>query len=132
MTSAPAAWARSAIARSSSVPASRPLVPGVWITTAKASTCSSASSSGPSARTTSRPRAAARVVTTPQVWGRMSRSTSSTRPVLTLRRARVIASATAVASSSRLAPAVGSPVRSATMVWKLSSASNRPWLISGW
>ena len=49
-----------------------------------------------------------------------------------IRRARVIASATAVASSSRLAPAVGSPVRSETMVWKLSSASSRPWLISGW
>jgi hypothetical protein len=24
------------------------------------------------------------------------------------------------------------PVRSATMVWKLSSASSRPWAISGW
>ena len=53
-------------------------------------------------------------------------------PVLIVRRASVIASATAVASSSRLAPAVGSPVRSATTVWKLSSASSRPWLISGW
>ena len=27
---------------------------------------------------------------------------------------------------------MASPVRSATMVWKLSSASSRPWLISGW
>ena len=48
------------------------------------------------------------------------------------RRARVIASAAAVPSSSREALAVGSPVRSATMVWKFSSASSRPWEISGW
>ena len=66
------------------------------------------------------------------VCGSVSASSSNTVPVLVLRRARVIASATAVASSSRLAPAVGSPVRSETMVWKLSSASSRPWLISGW
>ena len=44
----------------------------------------------------------------------------------------VIASATAVPSSSSDALAVGRPVRSATMVWKLSSASSRPWRISGW
>ena len=48
------------------------------------------------------------------------------------RRASVIASAAAVPSSSSEAPASGSPVRSATMVWKLSSASSRPWEISGW
>jgi hypothetical protein len=33
---------------------------------------------------------------------------------------------------SRLAFATSSPVRSQTMVWKFSSASSRPWLISGW
>ena len=27
---------------------------------------------------------------------------------------------------------MASPVRSVTMVWKFSSASSRPWLISGW
>ena len=43
-----------------------------------------------------------------------------------------MASATAVASSSIDAPATGRPVRSSTIVWKLSSASSRPWLISGW
>ena len=43
-----------------------------------------------------------------------------------------IASAAAVGSSSSDAPAVGSPVRSAMVVWKLSSASSRPWEISGW
>ncbi len=48
------------------------------------------------------------------------------------RRASVIASATAVPSSSIDAFAVVSPVRSVTMVWKFSSASSRPWLISGW
>ena len=44
----------------------------------------------------------------------------------------VTASATAVASSSSEALAMGRPVRSATTVWKLSRASRRPWLISGW
>ena len=43
-----------------------------------------------------------------------------------------IASAAAVASSSIEALARSMPVRSATIVWKLSSASSRPWLISGW
>jgi len=43
-----------------------------------------------------------------------------------------IASAAAVASSSRDAPASGRPVSSLTMVWKLSSASSRPWAISAW
>ena len=72
------------------------------------------------------------VRTTATVCGSVPASRSSTRPVLVERRATVIASATAVASSSRLAPAVGSPVRSLTIVWKFSSASSRPWLISGW
>ena len=48
------------------------------------------------------------------------------------RRTRVMASAAAVASSSIEAPATGRPVRSATIVWKFSGASSRPWLISGW
>ncbi len=43
-----------------------------------------------------------------------------------------IASAAAVPSSSTDALASSIPVRSATIVWKLSSASSRPWLISGW
>ena len=43
-----------------------------------------------------------------------------------------VASATAVASSRRDAPAIGRPVRSSTMVWKFSRASRRPWEISGW
>ena len=44
----------------------------------------------------------------------------------------VMASAAAVPSSSIDALATSRPVRSATMVWKFSSASSRPWLISGW
>ena len=44
----------------------------------------------------------------------------------------VIASAAAVASSSSDAFAIGRPVRSATIVWKLSSASSRPCEISAW
>ncbi len=47
------------------------------------------------------------------------------------RRAIVIASAAAVASSSSEALARSMPVRSATIVWKFSRASSRPWLISG-
>jgi hypothetical protein len=45
---------------------------------------------------------------------------------------RCSASAAAVPSSSSEAFATGSPVRSMTIVWKLSSASSRPWEISGW
>ena len=42
------------------------------------------------------------------------------------------ASAAAVASSSSEALAISMPVRSAIMVWKLSSASSRPCAISAW
>ncbi len=49
-----------------------------------------------------------------------------------LRLASVIASAAAVASSSIDALAIGMPVRSQIMVWKFTSASMRPWLISAW
>ena len=79
------------------------------------------------------PIARARVRTTSIVCGSASASTTN-GPVAFLfaRRTSVIASAEAVASSSSEAPAVGSPVRSATTVWKFSSASSRPWLISGW
>ena len=42
------------------------------------------------------------------------------------------ASATAVASSRSDALAMSRPVRSVTIVWKLSSASSRPCAISGW
>ena len=79
------------------------------------------------------PTGSSRVRRTATVWGRQSASTSTRRPPPpTVRRMSATASATAVASSRRDALAVGSPVRSATMVWKLSSASSRPWLISGW
>src|SRR2546422_8904086 len=45
---------------------------------------------------------------------------------------RCIASAAAVPSSSSEALAISSPVRSDTIVWKLSSASSRPCAISAW
>jgi hypothetical protein len=48
------------------------------------------------------------------------------------RSASVIASAAAVASSSIDAPAIDMPVRSHTIVWKLTSASRRPCEISAW
>ena len=79
------------------------------------------------------PIASARVRTTSMVCGNASAST--TKGPAALRRARrtsVIASAAAVPSSSSEEFDVGRPVRSPTMVWKVSSASRRPWLISGW
>ncbi len=79
------------------------------------------------------PSGSARVATTAIVWGWHSASTKNTVPLcLVERRTSVIASAAAVASSSIEALAMSSPVRSHTIVWKLSSASSRPWLISGW
>ena len=44
----------------------------------------------------------------------------------------VIASAAAVASSSNDAFAISRPVRSITIVWKLSKAYSLPWAISAW
>jgi hypothetical protein len=43
-----------------------------------------------------------------------------------------MASAAAVPSSRREAPAISSPVRSMTAVWKFRSASRRPCEISAW
>ena len=67
------------------------------------------------------------------VCGSASASTTNGPDALRLpRRTSVIASAAAVPSSSREALAVGRPVRSPITVWKLRSASSRPWEISGW
>jgi hypothetical protein len=85
---------------------------------------------------TSKPSASARPFTMAMVCGRRSasRTVLPSLAVLFLLALRIssTASATAVASSSRDALATGSPVRSWTMVWKFSSASSRPWEISGW
>ena len=81
---------------------------------------------------TSMPSERIRVTSTASDCGSRSAETSTTSPVLVIRRAIAAASATAVASSNRLAPAIGNPVRSAIIVWKFSSISSRPWLISGW
>ena len=79
------------------------------------------------------PIASARVRTTSIVCGSASASTTNGPEAFRLpRRTSVIASAAAVPSSSRHALAVGRPVRSPMTVWKLSSASSRPWQISGW
>jgi hypothetical protein len=60
-------------------------------------------------------------------------STKNADPLCLDRRlAMVMASAAAVPSSRSDALARSMPVRSATIVWKFSSASSRPWLISGW
>ncbi len=78
------------------------------------------------------PSGLARVASTARVCGRQRASARKTLPFRAARRASVIASAAAVASSSSEAPATASPVRSSTIVWKFSSASSRPWEISGW
>ncbi len=83
--------------------------------------------------TTSMPMGSARVRTTSMVCGWHSASTKNVPPAFALTRcSRVIASAAAVASSSSDALARSIAVRSLTMVWKLRSASRRPWEISGW
>ena len=82
--------------------------------------------------TSSMPSGSARVARTASVCGRQSASARKILPFPATRRDSVIASAAAVASSSSEAPATGSPVRSAIMVWKLIRASSRPWEISGW
>ena len=85
------------------------------------------------ATTSSMPSGSARVASTVDGLRQAVRvDQEDVRPGRSARRAMVIASAAAVASSSSEAPAIGSPVRSATMVWKLSSASSRPCEISGW
>ncbi len=131
VTSAPLACAAS-----TSVVWSRtaPLAPGYWSSTPKQSSSRSGSASAArSATTTSMPSGSARVRITAIVCGRASASTRKTLPVARpARRDSVIASAAAVASSNSDAPATGSPVRSDTIVWKFSSASSRPWEISGW
>ena len=77
------------------------------------------------------PSGSARVRRTARVCGRQSVSARNTWPLPAARRASVMASAAAVASSSSDAPATGSAVRSEIIVWKFSSASSRPWEISG-
>jgi hypothetical protein len=82
---------------------------------------------------TSMPSGAARVLMTSMVCGWQSPDTRNTLLLLlTLRLASVMASAAAVASSSIEALAMAMPVRSHTIVWKLSRASMRPCEISAW
>ena len=76
---------------------------------------------------------AARVRTTSSVCG--STSSATNKLVLLLRPTRaasVMASAAAVASSSIDALEIAMPVRSLTIVWKLTRASMRPCEISAW
>ena len=78
------------------------------------------------------PSGRARVRTTSCVCGKTSSATKK-RALFprVIRRHSVIASAAAVASSSIDAFAIAMPVRSHTIVWKLTSASSRPCEISG-
>lgn len=79
------------------------------------------------------PSASARVASIALVCGSASASTANTvDDDFEARRESSIASTTAVDSSSIEAFAVVRPVSSATIVWKLMSASRRPCEISGW
>jgi hypothetical protein len=78
------------------------------------------------------PSGSARVRSTASVCGCTSASTKNDFDFAgAARSASAMASAAAVPSSSSEALATSSPVRSQIMVWKLNSASSRPWLISG-
>ena len=129
-TTIPAAFASSTVGIRSRT---SPLAPGYWSRTPKDSPSRKSMSSGwATATSMSIHRARARM--TSMVWGKASVSTQKRRARRRreIRRAMVMASAAAVPSSSREALEISKPVRSETMVWKLSSASSRPWEISGW
>ncbi len=79
------------------------------------------------------PSPSARPCSTALVAGSASASTRKTFPLrFAVRRASISASAAEVASSRVEALETSIPVRSQTMVWKVSSASRRPCEISGW
>ncbi len=79
------------------------------------------------------PTAFARDSSSASVCGSASASTTKRFEAdFDARRVSSMPSTTAVDSSSIDAFAMSSPVRSETIVWKLMSASSRPWLISGW
>ena len=86
--------------------------------------------------TTSIPSGLARVRTMSIVWGWQASETKKVRWAEvspSLRRWHIImASAADVPSSSIDALEISRPVRSQTIVWKLRSASRRPWEISDW
>lgn len=94
----------------------------------------SAASLKTSVTRTAMPSGFARVWTTSTIWGWARWERTKRRAPSFFRRwkAIAIASAAAVASSRREAFATSIPVRSETRVWKLSSASRRPWEISAW
>ena len=118
--SASAAWSRTA-----------PDDPGYASRTPKHSWAPRSVSGSPTTSFT--PSGSARVCNTSMTCGWQSASTKNVSPgTLDRRRARVIASAAAVASSSSDALAMSIPVSSATTVWKFNNASRRPWEISGW
>ena len=127
-TRAPAPCARAIRSRTSS---SAPRSSGVWSSTPK--TRSSNTIRSGSATTISIPSGSARHVRTSIVWGKHPDDTANTvRAPPCTRRSMVMASAAAVGSSSSDAFATGMPVRSATSVWNVRSASSRPCAISAW
>ena len=132
-TTRPAPSACTCSARADSAAGSRtsPVEVGTETRTPKQPSAGSPAVTSRTSRTI--PSGVARVSRTASVCGCVSASTTKViAPVRSTRCSRAIASAAAVGSSSMEALARGRPVRSATIVWKLSSASSRPWEISGW
>ncbi len=106
---------------------SAPDVPGYCSTTANGCAAPIAAVSPGAKPCSVQPSGCARVASTAAVCGCRSAHTATVS--LLVRDAAcaiATASAAAVASSSSEALAIGIPVRSLTMVWKLSSASSRP------
>ncbi len=129
-----ATMASAPLARSAAIAGRRsrtaPWLPG-YCSSAPNTSVLSRSPGSPTA--TVHPSGSARWRSTARVCGWASRSTKNTLLlVCEARCASAMASAAAVPSSSSEALATSSPVRSQIMVWKLNSASSRPWLISGW
>ena len=108
-----------------------PYVSG-YCTMAPANSPESTSTSFASPTTTVTPSGAMRVSTRSMVCGWQRSETKTLGRFLTEPRHICMASAAAVASSSSDALQTCMPVRSQTMVWKLSSICSRPWLISAW
>ena len=106
----------------------RPSVAGYWMSAPNAGWSSA------SPTTTRHPSASARAWTTAIVCGWQSEATKNTSGAEdgATRLQVAIASAAAVASSSRLALLTANPVRSCTIVWNTSRASRRPCAISAW
>ena len=127
IVTAPAALA---LAKNSAKSSMRPRVSGYCTNTANNPSHAAGAKVCQSPVITSMPNGSARVTTTSIVCGWQRSETKIALPFGLPARAKLIASAAAVPSSSSEALETSSPVRSVIIVWKFSKASNRPCAIS--